>query len=346
MKRRKGCIDSAASRNAQAHEWAELFDDWLAKIDPQWMSSGARRPLKNSTKRVYREMWLAFAHFCEDRGLGIASVSGADIENYFQTRANSAKPPRRALSTRYAWRMLHLIDRLLQHHAEKRGERANLAASALLRETPYGRANGVDKDQPPVCLSDQAYSRLISHLVECAASKRDDRGAWKRERDRAAIAMMLAAGLTSADLRGLKRCDVTRGALNTAEDLRIPAGENCVRVIPLAPWAGKLLAGWLRQRESLGIAGEFVFPSVLSGKQWSHTGCQQACRRFLDSAGVSSSPVGLYSLRHTFALHHLRNGVDEHVVASWLGHRDRSTIAQYRPLLGDAFRNAAVGEQL
>ncbi|GIZ52862.1 site-specific integrase [Noviherbaspirillum aridicola] len=316
-------------------DWVELFDDWVAHGAGRLDTSASVKTLTKASTRIYLEMWKAFGRFCVQERLSLDSLSEADIERYLHSREHHDKRRSGPLSARYAWRMLHLIDRMLEHDAMRRGGVRNPASLHLLRRTPYRHANAVDNDKTPVCLSPDELRRLLAYLQ---AAGEGGEASWKSERDRAAVALMLGAGLTPAEMRQLRLeslppCSATGRA---PAQLRSVGDHGHARNVPLPAWAGSILHRWRQRRLMLGIAGTYVFPSTLNGKPWSHTGSQEACKQVLVHAGLSPGPGGLFRLRHSFALTHLRAGEDEKRVAGWLGYRDADSIAQYRPLVAAA----------
>jgi site-specific recombinase XerD len=72
-------------------------------------------------------------------------------------------------------------------------------------------------------------------------------------------------------------------------------------------------------RKEARIAGNFLFPSTRTGKQWLRDSQYQCAKRVLEEAGVDSREGGSFRLRHTFALRQLKRGAEPEAVARWLG---------------------------
>jgi hypothetical protein len=122
-----------------------------------------------------------------------------------------AKPRTRKgdLSDRYAWRMLHLVDRVLSFGLSKSGEHATTAARELMQEEPFRYANAGDRDPVAEVLADADARRLIGHVTAIRSQELDVSFSWKEARDRTAVALMLGAGLSPGDLRALEMTGVT-----------------------------------------------------------------------------------------------------------------------------------------
>lgn len=322
-----------------------LFDAWIHHRAQTKSRVRAERPLSEESIRVYREMWCAFAQYCTDRKLDFMTVEASDIDAFLKARSagegqgrSRVIPKGEALSARYAWRLLNLIDRLSHFHARREGVAANPAASDLLQREEYRYVNAANNVPAPEYYDEKQVCDLIVALTQ-ADQIRLLRGAqqWKTMRDRTAVALMLGAGLTPGDVRVLDLHGVVcRGA--AANDLpwklALPAnGNGPARETPLASWAAPLLADWLALRAEHGLAGTLVFPATAAGKPWSHTACHDACKATLAQAGFDDVHQGIFKLRHTYALRQLACGKSEADVAQWLGFLDIHSMARYRHIL-------------
>lgn len=299
------------------------------------------KPLSSESAEVYREMWNAFAPYCAARGLHLHELSEADLQAFLRQRAfasvtsdaQDASGPAR-LTPRYARRFLSLIDWVTSYEARVEGLPANHAAKNLLERPEYKYANATHKDPLPEYLAEEEVERLIAHVTRFTDGSPITEK-WKEVRDRTAVAVMLGAGLTPGDVRGLRLSGVQSiGGADVPRLLSLPGNGNFpARETPLADWAGAQLACWLAIRAEQGIGGEFVFPSTRSGKQWSDTRCFLSCRDVLTTAGVSIDAGGMFKLRHTFALRQLAHGSSEAEVAQWLGLLDINGMLRYRRVL-------------
>lgn len=325
----------------------------LRAIFKAWLDSRARstsvrrneRPLREESAKVYQEMWHAFAAYCASRNLDLADLGEDDLRTFLLVRGTGADPYRPRVSTkgdelsaRYAWRMLWLIDELTRFDARREGREANPAARTLRNRPDYRFANAAQADPLPEYYGEAHAKRLIAFLTQLGSDNAAPSPLqWKEVRDRTALALMLGGGLSPGDVRVLElRGIISESGPNfgTPWKLALPGnGNSPARETPLAKWAGKQLAFWLRVRAQQGIEGNLVFPSTRAGKPWSHTACYNASKSVLEAAGMGHDSGGVFKLRHTFALRQLAKGKSETEVARWLGLLDVNGMARYRRIV-------------
>jgi len=320
------------------------FEAWIAHRADSRSRAKNERPLSDESVNVYREMWQAFAKFCAERNLHLRDMTVSDLETFLTIRGTGPDPeqPRQTtrggyLSERYANRYLVLVQKVTQFQARVDGEECNRAA-ALLRERPeYRYAEAADKDPPPEYLDEMQARVLIAYLTRAPQPESKEKMTWKTVRDRTAVALMLGAGLAPGDVRSLKLEGViSAGGRRAGVPWKLALegnGNSPARETPVADWAGRQLAFWLRIRAQQAIPGDYLFPSTMNGTQWSHTRCFEASRDVLEAAKLGKDAGGLFKLRHTFALRQLRKGKSEEDVARWLGLLDISSMTRYRRIV-------------
>ena len=332
------CDDAESSARAYACFQA-AFDRWLeqTRVERGWRSA--------ATADAYERIWKPFMQWCVSQrpSITIESISSAALETYVLGRtakATAADP----LTARYAWRVLTVVDHVLQHHGRQNaGAVRNPAVRDLLRRHPAWRwANAPENETLPEHLDARAAAQLLAHLARGRRNRSDlftPSARWQELRDIAVVSIHLGSGLTPAEARALKPGDLLVAAGRYAGipwKVRVPASLSApVREAPLAPWAGQVLARWLEARPEHGIGGELLFPSTRAGKPWSADGHALAVRRVLEAAGLEPQWVtgAAFRLRHTFALRQLRRGAADSDVADWLGVRDTKVMARYRRVL-------------
>lgn len=302
-----------------------------------WLSSAQTPSFAEDTEAVQRAMWTAFETWCTQHRVDPASVTANELEQYLRSRDGSISTS--SLAPRYAWRLIMLIDRVINHPVAVQGRAPNRAATELLENNPELKfANAGLQDQLPEILSDSQSRTLVSYLQDSTRIELDSESAfaikeWQRIRNRAGVALQLGAGLTPLEIRTLKISSVISDPQGPWK-VRAPASSRVqVHEAPVAKWARGILANWMRVRSELGIPGEWLLPSTKTGKPWGKTAHFDSVASVLDDAGLKGFKGGSYRLRHTFALEQLRQPENtEAGVAAWLG-VDVSEMKRYRELI-------------
>jgi integrase len=316
-------IPSAESGAAFAAAWA----GWL--LDEKQ----AGRLQMRSSVAVYEAMWSALANWCVGQKIQPDALNKEDLDRFLRSRGGHDD-----ISARHAWRFLRLVDRVLAWRANAIEVKPNNAAAELLQERPDLRfANEADKDPLPLFLPAGEAKRLVTFLSAVRPGRGAADQAWQEVRNRAAVALMLGAGLTPGEIRALEvNHSVSGGGRTKGVPWKLQVlghSSSPARETPLASWAGQLLAYWLAVRSEQGIPGLVLFPSTRSGKVWSKVSQYNATREVLQAAGVDDVDGGSFRLRHTFALRQLRRGQAPAEVARWLGVSDPAVMARYQRVM-------------
>jgi integrase len=335
----------------------DLFDDPSSPLPPfqrsfeAWLQHARRGGTlaRDSSEEVYRHLWAVLTKWCVGQlpPVRLETLSAADLQAFIDSRSG-AQGPDEELSPRYVWRLLHLVDRVLQHQRRmvgspraQGGHRPSPAAELLESRPDWQYANAALADPLPEHLSAAQARRLVSFLSEARprGGARSGLRVWQELRNRASVALQLGAGLSPGDVRAM-RVDgaIVDGGRQPGMPwkLRVAAdGLSPEREAPLAGWAAQLLRHWLQVRAEVGIAGEWLFPSTRSGKPWGKVAQYQAVKGVLTGAGFDEDVVrgGSFRLRHTFALRQLRRGRPPEEVARWLGVTDPAVMTRYQRVL-------------
>ena len=295
----------------------------------------ARHRIRPQSAAVYRDMWNAFARFCASQGATLVSVSADELRGFVLARA----PERtQALSDRYVWRLLRLIDRVIAFDAGEQGMPPNPAAQIVLDEPRWRFANAAQRTPLPACLTAEEGARLVAFVCDRIGRPAPGGNDWKSLRNRCAVAVQLGAGLTPGEARALTldQVVVTGGPRQGMPwKLRVPGNGNYPeRETPIAPWASRLLRYWLDARARVLAPSPWLLPGTRqTDKPWSKRGFEMGCAAVFEAAGLSLGQGGTYVLRHTFALRQLRAGFSDTDVAGYLGIQDLSLMARYRRIL-------------
>ena len=302
---------------------------------------------------VYQSMWQALAAWCAMQAppLRLQDLHAPALAAYLASRSGLLLADG-LLTPRYQRRLLSLVQRVQAHRAWLRlsagpGPVAALAQPPLTFSRPptgplHDGLNGITPAEPlePLLHLTPAEHQQL-RLLLCNAPELATGGRWQLQRDHCAAALQLGAGLGPGELRALRLGDVlapppTASTSSAARpwQLKLAAsGSAAAHVVPLAPWAAKLLAGWLQLRQDQALGGDWLFPATRSGKPWGKVAQYEAAKRVLTEAGLGQRGGGSFLLRHSFALHQLQQGVDETLLSRWLGVVDAGVMARYRAVL-------------
>jgi site-specific recombinase XerD len=113
------------------------------------------------------------------------------------------------------------------------------------------------------------------------------------------------------------------------------------RVVPLTPLVVEAIREYLVCRPQ--TESDHLFVSRVGGRPIAGRVTNRMLARVLDEAGLGEEHITPHRLRHTFATHLIRSGVDVRTVQELLGHADLQTTARY--LHSDTrTKQAAVGK--
>lgn len=155
-----------------------------------------------------------------------------------------------------------------------------------------------------------------------------DRSTWVGRRDYAILVVALQTGLRASELTNLCCGDVVTG---TGAHIRCEGKGRKQRCTPLRRETLQVLELWLRERA--GTDGDPLFPTMRGGRL-SRDALEHIVRRHTLSASrtcpsLVGKRVSPHVLRHSTAMELLHHGVDQSVIALWLGHASVETTQVY-----------------
>jgi len=155
-----------------------------------------------------------------------------------------------------------------------------------------------------------------------------DRSTWTGRRDYAILVVALQTGLRASEIISLRRCDIVSG---TGAHIRCEGKGRKQRCTPLRRETLKMLEVWLRERG--GGDNDPLFPT-LKGTRLSRDALEQVVKRHTLAAAkpcpsLAGKRVSPHVLRHSTAMELLHHGVDQTVIALWLGHENVETTQVY-----------------
>jgi integrase/recombinase XerD len=155
-----------------------------------------------------------------------------------------------------------------------------------------------------------------------------DRSSWAGRRDHMLLLVALQTGLRASELVNLRCGDVVLG---TGAHIRCLGKGRKERCTPLRRDTAKVLQTWLK--ELRGDIDQPLFPSI-RGDRLSRDALEHLVRKHCLTASRScpslvGKRVSPHTLRHSTAMELLQHGVDQSVIALWLGHESVETTQIY-----------------
>jgi site-specific recombinase XerD len=155
-----------------------------------------------------------------------------------------------------------------------------------------------------------------------------DKSTWAGCRDHALLLTTLQTGLRLSEATGLKHQDVTLG---TGAHVEVHGKGRKQRAVPLCKPVADVLAAWLD--EPGRAQDDIVFPSIRGGRL-SADAVERLLKKHIAVASdacpsLKHKNITFHCLRHTTAMDLLHAGVEQTVIALWLGHESIETTQIY-----------------
>ncbi|HAB15199.1 MAG TPA: tyrosine-type recombinase/integrase [Verrucomicrobiota bacterium] len=231
-----------------------------------------------------------------------------------------------------------LVGDFLAHLEGKRGNTARSRNTRLAAIRSFFRFVAINEPaymlhcQRILAMPSKRYVRrtvdfLDRNEMEALASA-PNRSTWVGRRDHVILTVALQTGLRASELVNLCGRDIVVGA---GAHIRCEGKGRKQRCTPLRRETLKVLKSWLKERG--GTDQDPLFPTN-TGKKLSRDALEHIVRRHTLSASRSCSSlkgkrVSPHVLRHSTAMELLHHGVDQSVIALWLGHESVETTQVY-----------------
>jgi len=153
-----------------------------------------------------------------------------------------------------------------------------------------------------------------------------DKKTLKGIRDKAMLELMCATGIRVSELVSLKISDV-----DIKRSLLICGGADKERKIPFGGAARQALNIYIKHARPsfLKTEDKEILFTNFQGKPMSRQGFWKMLKGYVEAAGISDE-ITPHSLRHSFAVRQIANGMDLKTVQAMLGHSEVSTTAMYK----------------
>ncbi len=173
--------------------------------------------------------------------------------------------------------------------------------------------------------------RLVTFLNEnelSALLAAPDGHSWAGRRDQVLLTLAAQSGMRVSEIIHLRICDVHLG---------VGAHVSCIgkgrkmRITPLTKQMALLLKHWLRERDSTETDPLFV---TRAGNPLSRDAIEHRLAKYVDMAGktfpaIRQKKITMHVLRHSAAMRLMRAGIEQSVIALWLGHEQVGTTDIY-----------------
>ncbi|RQQ43621.1 site-specific integrase [Burkholderia stagnalis] len=175
---------------------------------------------------------------------------------------------------------------------------------------------------------DRALIAFLSRAEVDALLAAPDQRTWSGRRDYALMLLAVQTGLRLSELTGLRRDDVHLGM---GAHVRVVGKGRKERCTPLSKATRTVLTAWLR--EPSRAPDQPVFPNARGSSLSSH-GVHYLLAKHVAVASahcpsLAHKRVSPHVLRHTTAMDLLLEGVEQSVIALWLGHESIETTQIY-----------------
>ncbi len=298
--------------------------DQLGKIFEQWLDArqNSPRPFRQSSINVYTAMWQSMSEYLISRNRDPLRASAADITTMLLNVGGSMAYQKRLL--------------ILFEDVTRTASAAGFISPVreLMKDPRYRFADSRSTEKVPITLNQIQEHELVKRLTKSIKE-----GSWKRQRDAAMAATILASGIKPGEALSLTADQIRFAGLDSTgsglpEKFALQGnGNNGPRECPIAQWGQSILNEWLLTRERLKITAKYIFPSGLQDDQ--PIGKATLYRQFgklLGELGITTPKRGAHLLRHTFAVRQLEQGKQQRKVQEWLGLEDFQSTEVYRKI--------------
>jgi site-specific recombinase XerD len=279
-------------------------------------TGSSRRPFAARSIVQHTAMFERFVRHLAGTDASVVTFGPDDLNSFLsELEAHCAS------GTSTPLRYLKLLDRVCRHLVEIGVRKDNPAAARALHASwPL--------DEPtPLFLDSDADARL-QHLLntQCAAAARATRNA-------AIVALLLATGITSAEIRRVRRADVRVSVARP--DLTVTThGARKERLVPIARFALAPLEAWMASTGGDDV--DLLFPLHAATGSFCEETLWRAVREALDEIHFDGADRSPRVLRNTYARRQLLAGRSNDDVSRLLGLSSSRTVVRLRATIPSA----------
>jgi integrase/recombinase XerD len=302
-------------------------------------SMAKHKAMRDSSARIYTLMFGKFLRWCGEKNIEFLDLTSDQIMHFLEygSKAKSVKGAR-DLNSSIRIRYLRILERVFQHLEIT----PNPAQNAIfgIYAVKNKKLRGEDADKAVLTETEQqAFMNALPGIAKSDNQETPPSG-WKRRRDRAMQAMMLGAGLKVSEVIGIGTANVgtidSEGCMPVTVSPGSTGGTSRWHETLIRQFAVTEIVNWYEERIKLAIPGPLFFPASLQGIKLDKATVYRQVKATFQRANISVSRLGGRTLRNSFAVRELKDGVTIEEVGEFMGHRKRKSTEHYLIKIDDS----------
>lgn len=292
-----------------------------------WLSHSVDNYAKQSIAQYTAMVGTTADWLHETRRLNLLNAQGSDIDAFLKSLHGRNEQPASISTLR---RYVSTLGKLYGH----------LSSQNLRQDNPMEALQRKQQAAGPVRSAPRFLSwEQSEHYIECL-NKQIPVG-WCDQRDRALRAIYLATGITVEESLQLKLQDLQLNGTGSSLQIRTRSPLT-TRHLLLPSWSLDVLKAWAGCRVSLGLASQVLFVArrrsptvsvdggVPSAHAVSTSDLYEIIRPAVEASGLADGQLGPQTLRNSYAVRQLHEGVDNPTLMRWMGLRTSFSIDAIR----------------
>ncbi len=274
-------------------------------IVEEFISYLETRHAARNTIASYERDITKFEHYFEDQNKKIFNLTKDDMQEYLNSLMLEGK------SNATISRVSASIKAYYKYLVSRNLAESNIVADVVTYK--------VDKKEPSI-LTKSEIEELLKQPIDSDL---------KGQRDQTMLQTLYSTGMRVTELISLKMSDVnfTNGTIKIAKN-------KTSRVIKLSNSTMKYLTNYMLNMRPLLIkldTDDTLFLNA-NGKKLTRQGFWKILKQYKDGAHIAKE-LTPHTLRHSFAVHQLKDGIEMKKLQEILGHTDIATTMMYNSFL-------------
>lgn len=327
-----------ALTQAQKRKWltspVRAFDE-LVETE-MFLSLGRREPVRDtwgriyglseSTIRLYRSMFRKYVMWLDLSNKRLFEIGPTDLELFLDSPLHLEGRKRKKLTSLIRKRYVLLLERVYKHLQFP----GNLNPATVFLARGGKKQPQLGREHDKQALTQKQVKAFMASLPEVG----DTPAQWKRQRDRAMLAILVGAGLKASEVLTL-RVSAVQTKPDEDGNLRIfvprkKEGIHKEHWTILRAFAAPEVLTWLVRRRAMKIPKTLLFPASIDGlRPITNMTLWRSVKQTLTRANIELKHSGSRSLRNTFAVLELAKRTEQQTVSQYLGHFEEKAILGY-----------------